>query len=118
VPQASAFIYCYGKEPGFEAAIAAKFFKTHECSQEYILNDIIDLAGPAEQSISQNRYFGGEFADDSLKSGDIALLELFNQEPVVTGSGHNYHIRQGKGKKLTKKLEDLGKIAMLKKIAS
>jgi hypothetical protein len=28
---------------------------------------------------------------------------LLNQEPVVTGSGHDYHIRRGRGKKLTKK---------------
>ena len=99
----SALIYCYGKEPGSKPAIAAKFFKADKSSEEHILNNILDIAGPAEQSISQNRYISGELADNPVKSGFIALLELFNQEPVVTGSGHNYHIRQNGGKKLTKK---------------
>jgi hypothetical protein len=81
----------------------AKLFQPCKCGEEHILNNILDIAGPAEQSISQNRYISGELADNPVKSGFIALLELFNQEPVVTGSGHNYYIRQSGGDKLTKK---------------
>jgi hypothetical protein len=99
----AAFVYCYGKEPGFEAAFTAEFFQADKSGQEDILNNILDLAGPAEQSVGQDRNISGVSFDNPVESSLVSPAEFFDQEFIVNCFGHDHYIRQGIGGKLTKK---------------
>ncbi len=48
----AAFVYRYGKEPAFKTAFAAEFFQAEKRGEEYLLGNVLDLPGPAEQPIS------------------------------------------------------------------
>jgi hypothetical protein len=106
---AAAFVYCYGKEPGSKAAFAAEFFQAEKHGEKDILNDIFDLAGPAEQSVGQDRNISGVSFDNPVEGSLISPAELFDQEFIINGFGHNQYIRQGNQGKLTKKMEKLCK---------
>ena len=88
-----------------------------------LLNDIFDVAWPAEQSVCQGRNISGVFDHDFVKSGIVALAELLDQEFVINGIvmcresqrffrgfGHNYYIRAPHWGKLTKNPGKLGKM--------
>ncbi len=89
----SAFIYCYGKEPGFKAAFATEFFQAEKRCEEGVLSDVFDVSGPAKQPISQESYLGGILLDNSLESRFVASVELSDQQFIINAFGHDYHIR-------------------------
>ena len=89
----AAFIYCYGKEPAFKTAFTTEFFQAHKRGEEYLLRNIFDLAGPAEQPISQRCNLGRVLFDNSLESRFVAPAELFDQKFIIRFLGHGYDIR-------------------------
>ena len=102
---AAAFVYCYGKEPSFEAAFTAEFFQAEKRGEEYILNNILDVARPAEQPVGQDGNISGVSFDNPVKSRLVAPAEFFDQEFIIKSFGHDHYIRQGIEAKLTKNLE-------------
>ena len=93
VSAGSAFVYCYGKEPCFKAALTAEFFEAEKRCEEGVLRDVLDVSGPAEQSVSQESYLGGILLDNSLESRFVASIELSDQQFIINAFGHDYIIR-------------------------
>lgn len=100
---AAAFIYGYGKEPGFQTTLAAESFQAEIRSQKDVLRDILDFARPAEQSVRQHRDFSGVLLDDSFKDRFVALIEFLDERLVIVNLGHDHNIRLDRSIKLTKK---------------
>ena len=86
---AAAFIDRYGKEPGFKAAFAAEFFQAEKCSEEDVLRNIFDLAGPTEQSIGQCCNIGRISLDNPVKCRFVTPIELFDETLVINRIGHD-----------------------------
>ena len=93
MPITAAFVYCNGKEPAFQTALASKFAQAEKRGEEYILCNILDLAGPAQQPIRQGCNLGRVPLDDSLESRFIAPAELFDKTFIIIYLGHGYNIR-------------------------
>ncbi len=98
---AMAFIDRYGKEPSFKAAFAAEFFQAEIRSEEDVLRNIIDFAGPTEKSVSQCCNVRRISLDNFIKSGFVTPIELFDETFVVNRVGHDHHIRAPKRQKIT-----------------
>ena len=88
-----AFVYCYGKEPGFETALTTELFQAEKRREEGVLSNVFNVSGPAEQPISQESYLGGILLDNSLKGRFVASVELLNQQFIIGALGHGYIIR-------------------------
>jgi hypothetical protein len=86
---AAALIHRYGKEPGFKAAFAAKSFQAEKCSEEDVLRNIFDLAGPTEQSIGQCCNFRRILLDYPVKSSFVTPIELFDELFIINRIGHD-----------------------------
>ena len=104
VSVSSAFVYCYGKEPGFEAALAAELFQAEKRREKGLLSNVLDVSGPAEQPICQKSYLGGILRDNSLESRFVASLELLNQQFIIGALGHGYHIRAPGRRNITRQM--------------
>jgi hypothetical protein len=74
---------------GFKAAFAAEFFQAEKCSEEDVLRNIFDLAGPTEQSIGQSCNIGRISLDNTVKCRFVTPIELFDETLVINRIGHD-----------------------------
>jgi hypothetical protein len=104
VPVAAALVYCYGKEPTLETALAAESLEAEIGCEENLLAYILDLPGPAEQAIGQRPDVSRVPLDNSDKDRFVASTELFDQKFVINHLGHSYNIRPVPRRRLTEKI--------------
>jgi hypothetical protein len=108
-PVAAALVYCDGKEPTLENALAAESPEAEIGRKEDFLANIFDFSGPAEQPIGQSPDVSRVSFDDSVKSRFVASTELFDQKLIINRLGHGYNIRLPARRNLTEKLEGMRK---------
>ena len=97
----AAFVYGYGKEPCFQAALAAEFFQAKERGEEDVLGDVFDVARPSKQPVGQGRDIVGVLPDDGVEGRIVAPVKFSDEEFIIIRFGHDRYIRPISGVKLT-----------------
>ncbi len=89
----AALVYCYGKEPRLQAAVATEVLEADERREEDVLRDVVDVSRPAEKPIGQSRNVAGISLDDCGEGGLVPPVEPLNQPFIIGAISHDYHIR-------------------------
>jgi hypothetical protein len=89
----TAFVDRNGIEPRSQTTVTLKPLKAGEGRDEYVLDYVVHVLGPTEQTIREGRDLGPMPLHDPVERGIVSPAELLHQDLLLESVCHGYHIR-------------------------